>query len=72
MLRGTRNVPVVVQDAHAGEASDLDLKGDVRAQIHVDLRLLGWEGASVVRTSLPDRCEALVSNLINHYMLLSN
>lgn len=57
-----------MQNAHTSEASDLDLEGHVRAQIHVDLRLLGWEGTSVVRTSLPDRCEALVSNLINHVL----
>ena len=66
LLCGTRDVPIVVQNAHASETSDLNLQGDVSAQIHVHLRLFCSECTSVVRSSLPDRCKALVSNLINH------
>ena len=72
LLGGTADVAVVVKDAHACETTDLNLKGHVLAQIGVGLSLLGGEGTSVVRAHLPDRGEALVSNLIDHCLLINN
>ena len=66
LLRGTRDVAIVVQDAHTCETSNLHLKSHVLAQIDVDLGLFRRVGSHVVCTHLPDGPEALVSNLIDH------
>ena len=66
LLRGARDITVVVQNTHARETSNLYLKGHVLAQIDVDLSLFCGEGSRIVCTLLPDGLEALVSNLINH------
>lgn len=67
LLGGTRDVPIVVEDAHTGESSDLNLKGDVGAEIAVDHRLLGRVDTSVVGHA-PDRTESLIPNLVNHFV----
>ena len=72
LLSGTRDVTVVVQDAHARETRDLNLQRDVSAEIDVDLSLLCGVSTSVVSSSLPDGREALVSNLINHCSQFNN
>ena len=66
LLGGTRDVPIVVEDAHASESSDLHLKGDVGAEIAVDHRLLGRVDTSVV-SHAPRRSKSLVPNLVNHF-----
>ena len=65
LLGGTGDVTVVVEDAHTCETGNLDLEGDVGAEIDVDLGLLGRVGTDVVG-SVEHSVEALVSNLINH------
>ena len=39
LLGGTRDVTVVVEDAHTGESGDLHLKGHVSSQVDLDLCL---------------------------------
>ena len=65
LLGCARNVPVVVQDAHARETSHLHLQGDVSAQVDVDLYFANRVGSHVVRAT--KHClESLVSNLVDH------
>ena len=65
LLGGTRDVSVVVQDAHACESGDLHLEGDVLAQVWVSHGLLC--GVDAMVSSAHERSsEALVPNLVNH------
>ena len=67
LLGGTRDVPIVVENAHTSESSDLHLKGDVGAKITVDHGLLGRVDTTVVG-HVPGGSEALVPNLVNHFV----
>ena len=66
LLGGTRDVTVVVKDAHTGESGDLHLEGHVGGQVNLDLGF-----ASGVRTNVSSAregsSEGLVPNLINHF-----
>ena len=66
LLGRTRNVSVVVEDAHAGEASDLYLEGDVGREVNVDLSLACGVGTNIL-SATEDSTEALVPDLINHF-----
>ena len=61
-----------MKDAHACETSDLDLESNVSAEINIDLSLLGGVSTSVGTSSAPDSSETLVSNLINHFVDVTN
>lgn len=69
LLRGARDVAVVVQNAHTSESGDLDLKGDVSGEVDFDLGLAGGVGTHVV-SSRESGSERLVPNLINHCLQL--
>ena len=66
LLAGTRDVSIVVEDTHTGEPGDLNLKGDVGAEITVDHGLFGWVDTTVVGHA-PRRSESLIPNLVNHF-----
>ena len=66
LLGGTGDVPVVVQDTHACETSDLHLEGHVLAQVNVDLGFASGVGTNVC-CSEEGSGESLVPNLVNHY-----
>ena len=66
LLGGTRDVPIVVEDAHTSESSDLHLKSDVGAEVAVHHGLLGRVDTTVVGHA-PGCSKALVPNLVNHY-----
>lgn len=65
LLRGTGDVSIVVQNAHASESGDLDLEGDVGGEVDLNLGLAGGVGTDVV-SSRESGSESLVPNLINH------
>ena len=66
LLGGARDVAVIVEDAHASEASDLDLEGDVGRQINSNLGLTGRVGPHV-RGAGESSSEALVTDFVNHF-----
>ena len=68
LLSGARDVPVVVQNAHASESGDLNLEGNVRCEVDLDHRL-ARRVSTHVRRALESGTESLVPNLINHYCL---
>ena len=65
LLRGTRDVAVVMEDAHASETGDVDLESDVIAETDVDAGLVGGESThGQIRGEV---VECLVSDFINHF-----
>ena len=55
-----------MENAHAGEASDLYLKGDVGRQVNVNLSLACRVSTNIL-SATKDSTEALVPDLINHF-----
>ena len=66
LLGGAGDVAVVVQEAHASEASDLDLESHMRGQIDSDLSLARRVSTHVTSTA-ESSAEALVPDLVNHF-----
>ena len=66
LLGGARNVAVVVEDAHASEASDLDLQGDVIREVNSNLGLTGRIGPHIC-SAAESSLEALVTDFVNHF-----
>jgi len=68
LLAGTANVTVVVEETHAGETGDVNLKGYVSLNVEGNLSLLG--GVSTHGLAWVKDVEGLVPDFINHYYLL--
>lgn len=70
LLRGTRDVTVVVEESHAWETGDVHLKGNVASHVDVSLSLLSSENtvsSEVVKASVSDFIDHFI---INYYILL--
>ena len=67
LLCGTRDVAVVVENAHSSETSDVNLESDVIAETDVDAGLVGGESThSQIRGEV---VECLVSDFINNFYI---
>ena len=66
LFRGARDVAVVVEETHAGEASDLDLEGNVGGEIDCNLSLASRVSSNVLGTA-EGSSEALVTDFVNHF-----
>ena len=67
LLASARDVSVVVQNSHAGIASDLHLHSNVASEISMDLSLLGGMNSRVKGCSRV--VKTLVSDLIDHIII---
>lgn len=65
LLGRSGDVPVVVEDAHACEASHVHLQRDVLSHLHIDVGLARGVGTHRLRRA--EVVEAHVSNFVHHY-----